>query len=291
MATRKQIINDWQQLFPELKKTGLLSLDNRLGPLITGIYIKVVRNTYYTPVAYVHNLCSEESGIITSLECTSETIALEKHEERYIFSAERLKNKLLIPLEGDVPIDKIIEGYKLFLSNPKRKSFEEYKDIENYTDTIAAFKICSEAMLMGNSSLWKKLNGDTSAVKGNIMVASLPNKNQFVRSYALAINSNSKNQEAAIRFLDFMNGKEQQRRLSRDTSLIPIIRELYDDEMILDANPHVKGIKQSVQNSSSFATVSINGENLKKLEEALIKFFNNEETSMNTGKIFEDLMQ
>ena len=124
-----------------------------------------------------------------------------------------------------------------------------------------------------------------------IMVASLPNKNQFVRSYALAINSNSKNQEAAIRFLDFMNGKEQQRRLSRDTSLIPIIRELYDDEMILDANPHVKGIKQSVQNSSSFATVSINGENLKKLEEALIKFFNNEETSMNTGKIFEDLMQ
>ena len=129
MATRKQIINDWQQLFPELKKTGLLSLDNRLGPLITGIYIKVVRNTYYTPVAYVHNLCSEESGIITSLECTSETIALEKHEERYIFSAERLKNKLLIPLEGDVPIDKIIEGDKLFLSNPKRKSFEEYKDI------------------------------------------------------------------------------------------------------------------------------------------------------------------
>ena len=129
MATRKQITNDWQQLFPELKKTGLLSLDNRLGPLITGIYIKVVRNTYYTPVAYVHNLCSEESGIITSLECTSETIALEKHEERYIFSAERLKNKLLIPLEGDVPIDKIIEGYKLFLSNPKRKSFEEYKDI------------------------------------------------------------------------------------------------------------------------------------------------------------------
>ena len=129
MATRKQIINDWQQLFPELKKTGLLSLDNRLGPLITGIYIKVVRNTYYTPVAYVHNLCSEESGIITSLECTSETIALEKHEERYMFSAERLKNKLLIPLKGDVPLDKIVDGYKLFLSNPKRKSFEEYKDI------------------------------------------------------------------------------------------------------------------------------------------------------------------
>ena len=104
-------------------------MDNRLGPLITGIYLKVVRNMYYTPVAYVHNLCSEESNIITSLECTSETIELEKHEERYMFSAERLKNKLLIPLKGDVSIDKIIEGYKSFLSNPRRKSFEEYKDI------------------------------------------------------------------------------------------------------------------------------------------------------------------
>ena len=50
-------------------------------------------------------------------------------QERYMFSAERLKNKLLIPLKGDVPLDKIVDGYKLFLSNPKRKSFEEYKDI------------------------------------------------------------------------------------------------------------------------------------------------------------------
>ena len=53
MATKKQIINDWQKIFPELKKQGSISLDNRLGPLITGIYIKVVRNTYYTPIFYV----------------------------------------------------------------------------------------------------------------------------------------------------------------------------------------------------------------------------------------------
>ena len=129
MATKKQIINDWQKIFPELKKQGSISLDNRLGPLITGIYIKVVRNTYYTPIFYVHNLCREYSSITTSLQCGSETMALEKHEERYIFSAERLKNKLPIPLKGDVSIDKIIEGYKLYLSNPKRKSFQECKDI------------------------------------------------------------------------------------------------------------------------------------------------------------------
>ena len=114
MVTKRQITNDWKQLFPELKKTRLLEMDNRLGPLITGIYLKVIRNTYYTPVFYVHNLCREYSSITTSLECTSETIELEKHEERYMFSAERLKNKLLIPLKGDVPIDKIIEPSDVF---------------------------------------------------------------------------------------------------------------------------------------------------------------------------------
>ena len=76
MATKKQIINDWQKIFPELKKQGSISLDNRLGPLITGIYIKVVRNTYYTPIFYVHNLCREYSSITTSLQCGSETMAL-----------------------------------------------------------------------------------------------------------------------------------------------------------------------------------------------------------------------
>ena len=40
--------------------------------------------------------------------------------------------------------------------NLYKEFIEEYKDIENYTDTIAAFKIGSAAMLMGNSSLWKK---------------------------------------------------------------------------------------------------------------------------------------
>ena len=59
-------------------------------------------------------MCREYSNLTTSLERTSETIELEKHEERYIFSAERLKDKLLIPIKGDVSIDKIIEGYKLF---------------------------------------------------------------------------------------------------------------------------------------------------------------------------------
>lgn len=166
MVTKKQITNDWEQLFPELKKTRLLEMDNRLGPLITGIYLKVVRNMYYTPVAYVHNLCSEESNIITSLECTSETIELEKHEERYMFSAERLKNKLLIPLKGDVSIDKIIEGYKSFLSNPRRKSFEEYKDIALVCGWYGEKKILDDIL----EYIWNNVQKDKNHPFFNIKI-------------------------------------------------------------------------------------------------------------------------
>ena len=52
------------------------------------------------------------------------------------------------------------------------------------------------------------------------MVASLPNKNQFVRSLCPCNKLKFKKSRGSNRFLDFMNGKEQQRRLSRDTSLI-----------------------------------------------------------------------
>ena len=156
MATKKKITDDWQRLFPELKRTKLFVRSQVIMRLITGIYLKVVRNTYYTPVAYVHNLCREYSSITTSLECTSETIALEKHEERYMFSAERLKNKLLIPLKGDVPLDKIVDGYKLFLSNPKRKSFEEYKDIALVCGWYGEKKILDDIL----ENIWNNVQKD-----------------------------------------------------------------------------------------------------------------------------------
>lgn len=40
--------------------------------------------------------------------------------------------------------------------NLYKEFIEEYKDIENYTDTIAAFKIGSAAMLMGKQLFMEK---------------------------------------------------------------------------------------------------------------------------------------
>ncbi len=43
------IVNDWLKLFPSLKKYSRVECVNLLGPLMTGIYIKVVGNEVYTP--------------------------------------------------------------------------------------------------------------------------------------------------------------------------------------------------------------------------------------------------
>ena len=42
------IVNDWLKLFPSLKKYSRVECVNLLGPLMTGIYIKVVGNEVYT---------------------------------------------------------------------------------------------------------------------------------------------------------------------------------------------------------------------------------------------------
>ncbi len=162
-------------------------------------------------------------------------------------------------------------------------------------DYISAFKTGNAYMLMGKGSLWNKLNSNTSAVKGNVEAAMLPGDDQggavsCICGYGLAVNANSKNTAAALKFLDFMDSKEQQQRLSRDCSVMPIIEALYDDAMILDANPYITGIKESVKNASAYRSLNMNGENIKQAEEALIKYFGNEETAGSTGSILEALL-
>lgn len=189
----------------------------------------------------------------------------------------------------------------------KNSTEMEYADILNiykelisrneteYTDSITEFKTGASAVYMGKISLWDKFNSDTSAVKGNVGVKMLPGADEekstnLVGCYGLAINANSKNKEAAVRFLDFMNSKEQQSRLSRDTSVMPIIKELFEDEMVLENMGYVEEAEQIIPKAESYKDVRIDGEKLKAIENALTEFFNNEETANNTGEILKDLL-
>ncbi|MCI8405087.1 MAG: extracellular solute-binding protein [Clostridia bacterium] len=158
-------------------------------------------------------------------------------------------------------------------------------------DYVSVFKTGNASMLIGNAAFWRKLNHNTSAVRGNVDMGRLPGEeSSYIRGYGLAVNINSKNKEAALRFLDFMNSKKSQENLSRECSVMPVIESLYDDDMIIDANPYIKNIKDIVKNTPAYKNLKISGEELKQAEEAIIKYFNNEETAENTGRTLEILL-
>lgn len=158
-------------------------------------------------------------------------------------------------------------------------------------DYVSAFKTGNAPMLMGNAALWNKLNHSTSAVRGNVDMSMLPGDTaSYVRGYGLAVNANSENKEAALRFLDFMNSKENQKSLSRECSVMPVIEALYEDDMIIDANPYIKSLGDIVKNTPTYESLNIRGEISKQAEEAIIKYLNNEETAGNTGNTLEVLL-
>lgn len=173
-------------------------------------------------------------------------------------------------------------------------SYEMEDDIP--IDCLSTFKTGGALMMLGKGSYWNKLNGSTSAVRGDVgmmLMSSAGNTGgiNYICGYGLAINANSKNKEAAIRFLDFLNSKEQQQQLSRDSSIMPVITELYEDEMILDTNPYMSGMRAAIENAETYKSLGIEGETLKKAESAVQKFFGKEETSNNTGRKLNALLQ
>lgn len=146
MISKTEIIKDWAELFPELKKYKNLHLNNRLGPLVVGIYLKMVRNMYYTPIFYVHNLCREFPCFTLTLQKDVGTIKLENHKEQYKVLAEKLRGKIYLPLEGDIYIDEIITGYKDFFEYPYKSSFIEYEDLALTCGWLGNIKVLEDVL-------------------------------------------------------------------------------------------------------------------------------------------------
>ena len=123
------IVNDWLNLFPCLKKYSRVECLNLLGPLITGIYIKIIGNEVYTPVFFVHNLCREVPFLTLSMVVEGETILFSEHEKKYVEAGMKMKKNIYFPLEGDINFEQIFEGYKRNFQWPYKSSFLEYEDL------------------------------------------------------------------------------------------------------------------------------------------------------------------
>lgn len=127
---KKIITNDWEAVLKPLKKYKNLYINNRIGPLVVGIYLKMGRlNTFYTPIYYVHNLCRTFPCLTLTLSIEGKMILHEKHNQMYVSEAESLVQQAYIAIDGNLSIDEIIAGYERYFISPNMTSYAEYEDL------------------------------------------------------------------------------------------------------------------------------------------------------------------
>lgn len=163
---------------------------------------------------------------------------------------------------------------------------------ESGVDAISAFKTGSSAMMFGKISSRRMLNSETSAVRGSFSVTSIFGGGEgYMSAYGLGLNSNSMNKETALKVIQYFSSKDIQGRIAREYGIMPVIKELYDDEMILDGNPYFKEINNIIEKTRFRSDVIAEMKNLVKIEEALTLFLENSATAEEVENAFKTYFQ
>ena len=157
-------------------------------------------------------------------------------------------------------------------------------------DAASAFKTGKTKMFLGKASDYAEMNSSASSIKGKFSVMSDlgGDGGRFVTGYGMGINANSKNIAAAVRVLEFMNNADVQKQLARSCSLMPVIRSLYDDEMVLYDNPHFKELVRTAENAVLYSSLDIGGERLVRLNNAVNTYLSGGSDENTAGAVFEE---
>jgi multiple sugar transport system substrate-binding protein len=104
----------------------------------------------------------------------------------------------------------------------------------NDRQILDAFKNGKTAFVSGWSFYWGEINGKDSKVKGKVKVGMLPavqgaTPRTATGSMYLGITEQSKNADAAWKFIEFMGSKEIQKEQSLKAGALPIWKDLYKD--------------------------------------------------------------
>ena len=121
MTKREKMIvtEDWRKEFPSLSVYKPMHLLNRIGPLLVGIYLKKYSfNESYLPIFHVHNLLRDFPSISLQLyNSFNRSIRYPLHKVEYLEYIKKFKEKILIPLEGDVTLKRIFKGFCDYMIN------------------------------------------------------------------------------------------------------------------------------------------------------------------------------
>ena len=196
-------------------------------------------------------------------------------------SADMIYNIIGIKRSMKVSFTETLKMYKQLIDG---------MDIEN-GDAAAVFKNGKKAMYFGKASDYGGMNSSVSAIRGGFSIAPIPADKaagHFVRNYGLGINSNSENTDAALKVIDYLKREDVQRLLARSCSLMPVIRSLYDDEMVLYDNAHFKNLKNIAETADSYASLGVDNERIVRLSDALNMYLAGNINEETAGAVFEE---
>jgi hypothetical protein len=163
---QKQITKDWHSCLPSMAQRHTKVLSRRVGPLLVSVGYDIPSfANIYRPGSYVHNLSKESDHLYASLKIeprsapnkAPEVLTWLQHEkEHYKQVAEWLKQQSVIPLEGPVSLNMIIDGYK---KHVKDQPYHLFIDRLDAPALIAAWAgqevIAREALEWGFSEFLK----------------------------------------------------------------------------------------------------------------------------------------
>lgn len=138
-ALKKKITNEWNDLFPSMAIYKPMWLMNILGPVAVGVLLHVKSdNDRYIPTLHIHNLSEQSSSISLDMWITDNNkyISTISPEEKYKEIAKTLELKAVVPIEGDVELNLLLDNLKEYCdrlpNGPKL-------DVFNYMAYIAGW--------------------------------------------------------------------------------------------------------------------------------------------------------
>jgi multiple sugar transport system substrate-binding protein len=150
----------------------------------------------------------------------------------------------------------------------------------NDREILDSFMNGKTAFVSGWSFYWGEINGDASQVKGKAKVGLLPSVSGAPHATAtgsmyLAITPQSKNQDAAWKFIEFLGSKEMQKQQSLKAGALPIWKDLYQDAELNENHGALEAMGKQLEETISRPSLEAYNEFSKvlqvKLQEALLE--------------------
>lgn len=161
-------------------------------------------------------------------------------------------------------------------------------DVTTYTSGDVRKQFLAENLIFMRDwpAGWRKLNEDSSAVKGKVQVAPLPSFKEDGTSHGtfggwmFMISKHSEHKEEAAEFIKFMISEEKEKEMVLTHNYLPILKSLYTDPDIIEQMPFIDNMLPYFNNAKPRPRVAY--------YDKISYILQNEVTKALTGQITPD---